>query len=101
MPVTRLKVRWIRSDEDGLTFEFCALTLNLDTSWIYDIVDALLKERNIYHDNAIKDETIIAGMERRLELLGKKVEEMDNYRRNLSNTLISKFVAIQNRKTSS
>ncbi|KAL4002422.1 hypothetical protein ACH3XW_3405 [Acanthocheilonema viteae] len=96
-----VQVKWIRPDQDGLTFEFCTLTLNLDSTWIYDIVDALLKERNIHHDNAIKGDTIIAGMERRLELLGKKVEEMDDYRRNLSNTLISKFVAIQNEKTNS
>ncbi|VDK88321.1 unnamed protein product [Litomosoides sigmodontis] len=96
-----VQVKWIRSDQDGLTFEFCTLTLNMDTSWLYDIVDALLKERNIYRDNAIREGTTVANMERRLELLGKKVEEMDDYRRNLTNTLISKFVAIQNGKASS
>ncbi|KAM3724887.1 Ketol-acid reductoisomerase (NADP(+)) [Dirofilaria immitis] len=96
-----VQVKWIRPDEDGLMFEFCTLTLNLDTTKIYDIIDALLKERNIYHDNAVKGDTIVADMERRLELLGKKVEEMDNYRRNLSNTLISKFAVIQNEKAKS
>ncbi|VDM97046.1 unnamed protein product [Onchocerca ochengi] len=96
-----VQLKWIRLDEDGLTFEFCTLTLNLDTTWIYNIVDALLKERNIYHDNAIKGDIMVDGMERRLELLGKRVEEMDDYRRNLSNTLISKFVVIQNEKINS
>ncbi|MCP9259089.1 hypothetical protein DINM_001323 [Dirofilaria immitis] len=66
-----VQVKWIRPDEDGLMFEFCTLTLNLDTTKIYDIIDALLKERNIYHDNAVKGDTIVADMERRLELLGK------------------------------
>ncbi|VDO58612.1 unnamed protein product [Onchocerca flexuosa] len=60
-----VQMKWIRPDEDGLTFEFCTLTLNLDTTWMYNIVDALLKERNIYHDNAIKGDTMVAGMERR------------------------------------
>ncbi|KAK6100375.1 hypothetical protein QQG55_0390 [Brugia pahangi] len=96
-----VQMKWIRPDEDGLTFEFCTLTLKLDTTWMYHIVDALLKERNIYYDNAIREEAIVASMERRLELLGNKVEEMDDYRRNLSNTLISKFVAIQNGKVNS
>ncbi|VIO90581.1 Uncharacterized protein BM_BM10719 [Brugia malayi] len=96
-----VQMKWIRPDEDGLTFEFCTLTLKLDTTWMYHIVNALLKERNIYYDNAIREEAVVASMERRLELLGNKVEEMDDYRRNLSNTLISKFVAIQNGKVSS
>lgn len=46
------------------------MTLNLDKTWLYDIVDALLKERNIYHENSVREGTIVAGMERRLELLG-------------------------------
>uniref|UniRef100_A0A0R3RU17 GOLD domain-containing protein n=1 Tax=Elaeophora elaphi TaxID=1147741 RepID=A0A0R3RU17_9BILA len=96
-----VQVKWIRPDQDGLTFKFCTLTLNQGSTLIYDIVDALLKERNLHHSNAVERETIVASMERRLELLGKRVEEMDDYRRNLSNTLISKFVAIQNAKTSS
>uniref|UniRef100_A0A1I8EZT3 Uncharacterized protein n=1 Tax=Wuchereria bancrofti TaxID=6293 RepID=A0A1I8EZT3_WUCBA len=96
-----VQIKWIRPDEDGLTFEFCTLTLKLDTTWMYDIMNALLKERNIYYDNAIREEAVVASMERRLVLLGKKVEEMDDYRQNLSNTLISKFVAIQNEKVTS
>lgn len=60
-------------------FEFCTLTLNLDTSWIYDIVDALLKERNIYRDDAIREGTTVASMERRLELLGKVSLAFDRF----------------------
>uniref|UniRef100_A0A915PQE4 Uncharacterized protein n=1 Tax=Setaria digitata TaxID=48799 RepID=A0A915PQE4_9BILA len=96
-----IQMKWIRPDESGLTFEFCTMTLKPNIAGTYDVVSALLMERNIYYDNAIKSENIVAGMERKLELLAEKVDEMEDYRQNLSTTLISKFVAIQNKKTNS
>ncbi|VDN06639.1 unnamed protein product [Thelazia callipaeda] len=95
-----VQVKWNRPDEDGLKFEFCTMTLCPNTVGIFSLVDALLTERNNHYENLTRSDVVIADMERKFELLSKylqKVEEMDEYRRNLSNTLISKFVAIQNK----